>query len=77
MTELHSTTALVLEAIKAFWAEEGFGPSIRNIMDATDISSTYVVRHHIIKLGREGIIKRTPGIARSYVLTEKGKEATT
>ena len=64
MTELHSTTDLVLQAIKAFWAVEGYSPSIRDIMDATGISSTSVVRYHVVRLERAGAMKRTPGVAR-------------
>lgn len=71
MTELHSTTAAVLGAIKTFWAEEGFSPSIRDIMEATDISSSSVVRYHILELVRAGAIERTPRVARSYVPIEK------
>lgn len=67
-----NSTAAVLEAIKAFWVAEGFSPSIRDIMEATGISSTSVVRYHIIKLERAGVIERTPGVARSYVLIEGG-----
>lgn len=37
----------------------------------TLISSTCVARYHILKLERAGVIKRTPGVARSYVLIEK------
>ena len=67
-----NSTAAVLEAIKAFWIAEGFSPSIRDIMEATGISSTCVVQYHIHKLAGAGTIKRTPGIARSYVLIEDG-----
>lgn len=72
MTELHSTTALVLQAIKAFWAAHGFSPSIRDIMAETGITSTSVVRYHIDRLERAGVMKRTPGVARSYVPIENG-----
>ena len=71
MTAENNTT-LVLWAIKAFWVAEGFSPSIRDIMDATGISSTCVVRYHIIKLERAGVIKRTPKVARSYILILNG-----
>ena len=74
VTKLHSTTDLVLQAIKAFWAEKGYSPSIRDIMETTSITSTSVARYHIIKLERAGLVKRTPGVARSYVLVEKGGE---
>ena len=73
MAELHSTTDLVLQAIETFWAEEGYSPSIRDIMEATSISSTSVVRYHIDRLEWAGVIERTPGIARSYVLKEGPK----
>lgn len=71
MTQLHSTTAAVLEAIKAYRAEKGFSPSIHDIGDATGISSTFVVRYHLLKLERAGLMKRTPRVARSYVPIER------
>ena len=71
MTELHSTTNLVLQAIKTFRAEEGYSPSIQDIQDATGISSKSVVHYHILRLERAGIMKRTPGVARSYVVIER------
>lgn len=66
-----NNTTFVLWAIKAFRIAEGFSPSIRDIMKATGISSTSVVHYHILKLAREGAIKRTPGVARSYIPTER------
>jgi len=75
MTEKHwsewSTTDLVLEAIKMFWHEKGYSPSIRDIMEATGISSTSVVHYHILKLERAGVISRTVRVARSYILIER------
>lgn len=68
-------TTLVLWAIKAFWVVEGFSPSIQDIMEATGISSKSVVRYHILKLERAGIIKRTPKVARSYILIENGGDS--
>ena len=62
----NGTTDLVLEAIKAFWDSEGFSPCMRDVMQATGISSTSVVSYHIGKLERVGAIRRTPGVARSY-----------
>jgi len=72
MAQLHSTTDQVLQAIKASWAAEGYSPSIRDIMAATGITSTSVARYHLLRLERAGVMKRTPGVARSYVLIEKG-----
>lgn len=71
MTQPHSTTAAVLEAIRAFWDEEGYSPSFHDIMDATGITSTSVVSYHLLRLERAGVMKRTPGVARSYVVIER------
>ena len=74
VAELHSTTTAVLEAIKTFWAEHGYSPSIQDILDATDISSKSVVHYHILELERASLMKRTPRVARSYVPIENGGE---
>ena len=66
-----STTAAVLRAIKAFWRKQGFSPSIRDIQDATGISSTAVVKYHIVKLAQAGRLRWTPRVARSYVVLEE------
>lgn len=75
MAKLHSTTALVLQAIKAFWAENGFSPSIRDIGEATGVTSTSVIQYHLLRLEQAGLIKRTPRVARSYVLIENGGDS--
>jgi len=67
----NNTTVAVLRAIAAFWDREGFSPSIRDIMDATGISSTSVVKYHILKLERAGRLRWTPRVARSYVVVEE------
>jgi len=70
MSAQDGTTAAVLRAVRAFWAERGFSPCIRDIMDATGVSSTSVVKYHILKLERAGALRRTPRVARSYVVVE-------
>jgi len=70
----NGTTAAILRAIRAFWKDQGYGPSYRDIMRATGVSSTSVVSYHILRLERAGALRRTAGVARSYRVID-GKEA--
>ena len=46
----------------------GYPPSIREIQSGCILSSSSVVNHWLNKLEAEGVLRRTPGIARSIVL---------
>jgi len=61
-------TAIVLAAIRGYREERGYSPSIRDIMQLADISSTSVVVYHLKKLERQGAIRRAPTTARSITL---------
>lgn len=67
---LPATTKRVHEFIVAFMEEnDGLSPTIREIGDATDISSTSVVSYHLGKLERAGVIwRRNDNISRGIVV---------
>lgn len=60
----------IMEAIRTYWAEHSFSPSIRDLVEMTDISSTYVVNYYLERLERDGFITREPRTARSIVVVE-------
>lgn len=51
----------ILEVIRKFLEEKGYSPSIREIGREVGLSSPSSVFKHIIKLEREGVIKRENG----------------
>lgn len=56
----------LLDAIMGYKADhDGCAPSIRELMDATDITSTSVVSYHLGRLELKGYIRRQSGISRS------------
>ena len=63
------TTLQVLDTIQEYIEEKGFSPSIRDIQERAGIQTTSRVLRHLRALTAEGIIKRTPELARSIVLT--------
>ena len=61
----------MLEFIQRFTAGNGYPPSIREIGDATDISSTSVVNYNLNRLVDEGYVTRDQNVSRGLRLTEK------
>ena len=66
----NTTSLKVLSSIKDFIKQNGFPPSVRDIMDRTNIRSTSVVTRQLKKLAEEGYIHHTPEVARGIVLRE-------
>ena len=60
----------ILNSIRAFINQHGFPPSVRDIMQSTNINSTSMVRRHLKKLEDDGYIERTPEVARSIVIKQ-------
>ena len=58
----------VLDAIIQFLAENNYPPSILDIMDATHMTSTSVVRFYLDELEADGSITRLKGKSRSIVV---------
>lgn len=63
-------TERVEKFVRDFLAERGYAPSYLEIGRACGISTTSVVAYHLGKLERKGIIKRSPGVARSIVVID-------
>lgn len=52
-------------------------PSVRELQEALDISSTSVVSYNLRTLSSQGLISKEPRIARSLRITAEGKSAIT
>lgn len=61
----------MLEFIQRFSAENGYPPSIREIGEAADISSTSVVNYNLNRLVDEGFLTRDQNVSRGLRLTDK------
>jgi repressor LexA len=61
----------MLEFIQRFTADSGYPPSIREIGDAADISSTSVVNYNLNRLVEEGFLARDQNVSRGLRLTDK------
>lgn len=55
----------VLDAIKAYWAEHQFAPSVRDLCELTDINSTGYVYRILLALRAEGLVDFQPNMART------------
>jgi len=55
----------LLNFIQDFTEENGYSPSYREIMTGLDLSSVSAVAEHIENLVEKGVVKKTPGAARS------------
>ena len=64
-TESYETTMAVYEAIIQWWENHEYGPTIRDLVKVTGMSSTSVVNHHLMKLLRDGYVVREDGKART------------
>ncbi len=58
----------ILDFISRFWNEQGYPPTVRDIVHGCGISSTSVVDYNLDKLEREGFIRRHAGISRGIEL---------
>ena len=60
-----TTASQILEAIRRHSAEHGYPPTIRDIQESLNISSTSTVVYHMRKLRDRGLIIMRPGHART------------
>jgi hypothetical protein len=56
----------VLEFIEAWIAERVNSPTVREIIEGCEISSTSTALYHLAALVREGRLIHTPGVSRGY-----------
>jgi repressor LexA len=61
----------MLDFIQRFTADSGYPPSIREIGEAADISSTSVVNYNLNRLVAEGFLTRDQNVSRGLRLTDK------
>ena len=64
----------VLRAIRDYWTDHGFAPSLRDLQLACDIPSTSSVAYSLTGLRNKGLIVREGITARSTRLTKAGEE---
>jgi len=72
MKELSAKQQRILEFIREFIDEHDYPPSIRQIQEACDISSTSVVDYNLRILERNGYIRRDREVSRAIELLEPG-----
>lgn len=72
MGELSKKEEKVLRFIVEFRKKNGFSPNIREIGDATGISSTSVVSYDVGRLEEKGMVTRHSTLSRSIVPTSRG-----
>jgi repressor LexA len=70
---LSERQAKMLDFIKTFSLESGYPPTIREIGEAVDITSTSVVNYNLNVLQREGFIFRDRTVSRGIKLVEGNK----
>lgn len=68
-------TQAVLEAIQTYISEHGISPTIRDIQEICDISSTSVVTYHINLLKEQGKLTSSFGKSRSFVVQKYDVES--
>lgn len=61
--------ALYVAIVEHKSANDGCSPSTRDLMQATDITSTSVLRYHLKRLEAAGLITLDHGVARSIRVT--------
>jgi len=72
-TALTERQAEILRHIRARIAEDGFAPSLRELMTAFRIGSMNAVNDHLRALEKKGFIRRRALTARAIVVTALGK----
>ncbi len=63
----------ILRFLATFTKESGFPPSVREIAEAMDWTSTNAVTEQLQRLEKHGLLTRQVMVARSTVLTSAGK----
>lgn len=77
LPQIHQRRLLILAAIQTYHNLHHRPPTLRELCDMTDISSTSLMDWHLDVLESEGLITREPGKARTIRLTgEAPKDVT-
>jgi repressor LexA len=72
MKDLSAKQRRILEFIQGFIGQHDYPPSIRQIQEACDISSTSVVDYNLRILEKEGYIRRDREVSRAIELLQPG-----
>lgn len=56
----------LLNYITRYTSENGYAPSIREMMEAMGVRSSSTIKHHLAALEKGGLLTHTVGVARSY-----------
>ena len=75
MTPLSPKRRQLLDFIRQFRQQRGYGPTVREILQGRNISSISLVQRDLKVLEREGYISRHPGISRNITLTGRAGDA--
>ena len=63
----------ILSFLRAFAADHQYPPSIREVVEGCNLSSTAVASYNLSHLVEKGYLRKVPGIARGSLLTELGR----
>ena len=72
-TRLSQRQGRILAFIQDYTARHVYPPALREIVEGCDLSSTSVALYNLVALGQRGYLTRTRDVARSIVLTERGR----
>jgi repressor LexA len=75
MKDLSTKQNRILEYIRGFIEDHDYPPSIRQIQEACDISSTSVVDYNLRILERQGHIRRDREVSRAIEVLQGGRRA--
>ena len=70
MNDLSTRQEQIIDYIRAFLRRKGMPPTVRDIQEGCQISSTSVVDYNLQQLQRKGVLRRTPSLARGIELVE-------
>ena len=71
MRALSSRQQKIIEFVRHYWEENGYPPSVREILGGCGISSTSVVVYNLNILEKEGYIRRHPEVSRGIALLNR------
>jgi repressor LexA len=70
VTKHAETRYEVLEAIREYVKTQGIPPTLAELAEMLNIASTSTIRHHLLNLESEGLVKRVKGVARGIIIVE-------
>jgi len=72
-TLLSQRQARILTFIQDYTAQHMYPPTLREIVEGCDLSSTSVALYNLVALGNKGYLTRARDVARGIVLTQQGQ----